>query len=213
MGRGKTEEGNREEFKISAQALKALNPKKEKTGSGKTMFKMPKGAFDFVAQLGKALNSSTRETLDFIMKLTDKTRENLERYEIPEDSIRKSVSISEEAKNTVTRLAKKLSWSRDEALYSIIENIKSQLNQKELTMEEKVKYARVLEKMADEMIEIYDSPEAMEARQKLFACCDPDLDETYGAAEALPELIPYIEQIYCFQNGIEKFIEKKENNK
>ena len=207
------EESKREEFKISAQALKALNLKKDKGGSGKTMFKMPKGAFEFISQFSDVLNESTRGTLDILTKSAEKNFDKCTRQEIPADAIRKSIGISDEAKIILARLAKKFGLSRDEVLYSLIVNWMEAVNQRNLSNEEKIKHARALEKMANDMLKIYDSPEATEARKKLFTCGDPDLDDTYGAVETLPALIPYIEQLYEFQDAIENFIDRKEKER
>lgn len=203
---------NPHDLKISLHSVKRENiiPLKEK--SSKTMFKMPEFAFDCINKLAKIEGiNSTKGALDTIAKFAEESckAKTLIFYDTPESSKYKSVTISAAAKDTFSRLAKANDKSRDNILFSAIINLMEKVRVKDLSKEEKVKYAAALINMAEKMIAIFDSQEFVEAREKLLACNDPDFGD-FNNFQNCGDLLAALGQIYELPYALKEFINIKE---
>lgn len=199
-------------LEISPQAVKAANIMPSKEKSGKTMFKMPEYAFEFVSNLSKIDGiDSIKEALDVISKFAkDSFKSNtMIFYEIPDDSIRKSMTISDSAKNILSNIAKDTNKSRDNILYSALVNLIDKISVKELTINEKIKYAIILKNMAEKMLDIFYSPDAVEAREKLSASNDHDFGDPNNF-QSCGDLLTYISQLDELPYKLDEFINIKE---
>ncbi|MDE5833186.1 MAG: hypothetical protein K2H64_09470 [Desulfovibrio sp.] len=200
-------------------ALK-INPKKAvsrnllpaKKGADKTMFKLDEECFEFINLLRKLGGESTKEVIDRLVMgaQEDFSSGKIEWVKPRETAVRKSVSISADAKETLGGLAKKHGRSRDEVFNSIISRHLNEVRAPALTSERKINYARILREMASRMEEIYEEPAAKEAREKLLACGDPDLDTGMGSS-GFEESLNYIDTgLMNLEITLEEFIAEKE---
>lgn len=206
---------NEQKFEISPQVIKNQNliPHKEKTG--KTMFKLPVYAFNFINSLSEIDGvNSNKCAIDIIVERakSDYEKNNLEFFDIPEESIRKSITISNKSKDILARITREKNISRDNVFYSAIINIINLISVKKINIDEKIKYAKILHNMAKKMLEIYESKEVLEAREKLLACNDNDFGNT-DDFQSCNNLLGYIEQLYELPSALEGFINMKENEK
>lgn len=206
---GKLDSQNME---ISPQSIKAANIMPSREKYSKTMFKMPEYAFEFISNLSKIDGiDSIKGALDIIAKFAKNSCQsnNITFYEIPDNSIRKSMTISNSAKNILSAISKDNNRSRDNILYSAVLNLMDKIAVRELSTDEKIKYANILKDMAEKMIDIFDSPNAVEAREKLSASNDPDFGD-FNAFQSCGDLLTYISQLYELPSTLEEFISIKE---
>lgn len=203
---------NSQSLEISPQSIKAANIMPSKERYSKTMFKMPEYAFEFISNLSKIVGiDSIKEALDIIAKFAKNSCEsnNIIFYEIPNTSIRKSMTISNTAKNILSNISKDTNKSRDIILYSAVVNLIDKITVKELSIDKKIKYATILKDMAKKMLDIFDSPDVVEARENLSASNDPDFGDSNNF-QSCGDLLSYISQLYELPSKLEEFIDIKE---
>lgn len=192
------------EVKINKQKVLSLTKEFRKPAPSKTMFKAPASSFEFIAEFGRILNSSTRESIEIIVKFAAGAlkKNEVEFCELPPDSIRKSVAISEEAKKKLKDVAKERKRSRDEVFYSFIKHVREQVMPKALTLTEKLDCARDIEKIAGEMLEIAENSDFEKLVAKLEDSGDPDFADC-------ADMYAY-QVLLSFYTNIEIYINKKE---
>lgn len=197
---------------ISLQSIKSQNLIPNKTKTLKTMFKLPPYAFEFINTLSKIEGiDSVKEAIDIIVYEAKKDYDNnsLEFISIPDESIRKSVNISDSSKKILSNISKNINKSRDDVFYSAITNLIKLISLKKITSSEKIKYANILLNMAKKMLDIYYSDEAEEAREKLLASDDQDFGDP-DRFQSCRELLMYVETLNELTGALEEFIEAKE---
>lgn len=199
-------------LEISPQAMRAANVMPQKEKSGKTMFKMPKAAFDCISIFAKIDGiDSVKGALDSIAKYANESCNSgsMKFYEIPDDSIRKSLTINNDSRDILNRLAKENNQTRDNIIYSSIINLIEKIKVNKLTNKEKIKYAIIIKNTINKMIELFDSKEFIEAHEKLSASNDPDFGD-FNTFESVSNLLDYVSQIYQLPDEIDRFIYNKE---
>lgn len=187
---------------INKKVLDTLGAKKQVIG--KTIFRLPAYMEAFFRQMADMSGLTLREFLDLLARAATKadSESMLIISDAPAEGKRMSYAISEEAKEIFTGLARKYNVSRDNILQSTLNYILHEFEKAALSADERIKYARILDDAFNKMIEIYDSKDVQEAKNKLHTADDPDFSDC-------DEKINYIEQLYDID--IKEYIRRKEH--
>lgn len=188
---------------INLKVLNALGVKKQQVG--KTIFRLPPADESFLRQLAKISKKTIRDFLDSLAEIAEKTPAR-ELPDLPNslNGKRMSYAISKEAKETFSRLARERGTSRDNIVRATLAYIAKQIDKNALTPQKKIEYARILADAQERMLEIYDSDQVAEAREKLSACGDQDFSRC-------DEKFIYIGQLNELKGEIEDFIRRKQD--
>lgn len=196
---------------MQSRQIKKLLPKAEK--SAKTMFKIPDEDYNFLLQLSRTPNfKNIKKTIDFMATVGNTALENggeINLLEVPAGASHKSVTISENSKMILKNMASELKVSRDCIFYSLLKTLETIMGKKPLSLKDKLKYASVLSDMADKMLAIYESEEAIEARNKLLSSGDEDFCTTTNTQNC-EDLLAYIACLYEFTDCIREYTQAKE---
>lgn len=182
---------------INKKVLDSLGAKKQSVG--KTIFRLSPPWEEFLRTLATTSNQSIRDFLDSLAAIAKHAHSAgaLGERPFPKDGERRSYAISEEAKETFTKLAHECGVSRDSIVQSALAYILIEFEKNALTAQKKIEYARILEDARDKMLDIYYSERVSEARERLCATGDPDFadcEKTFAYIERLNDLDlePYI---------------------
>lgn len=176
---------------INPKVLDALGVKKKQVG--KTIFRLPPTEERFLRTLAKISKKTIRDFLDSLAEIAEdaNSKHELGRLEYPPEGERMSYAISKEAKETFSRLAQEHGVSRDSIVRAALVYIEDKIAQDALSPQQKIEYAKILADARNKMLEIYESPEVVAAREKLSKCGDPDcieFDGIFASVEQLNEL-------------------------
>lgn len=189
---------------INPKVLDALGVKKRQVG--KTIFRLPPADESFLRQLAKISKKTIRDFLDSLAEIAEKAHSARELPDLPNslNGERMSYAISKEAKETFSRLARERGTSRDNIVRATLAYIAKQIEKNALMPQKKIEYARILADAQERMLEIYDSDQVAEAREKLSACGDQDFSRC-------DEKFIYIGQLNELKGEIEDFIRRKQD--
>ncbi|WP_276819529.1 hypothetical protein [Mailhella massiliensis] len=184
---------------IDSHLLANLGAIKEPVG--KTILKLAPRWEAFMRSLACSSHLTLRKFLDSLADIADAAHKEgrLVTFSPSEEGLRKSYAISDRAKETFSRIARKQRITRDTVIHSTLFYISQELQKSILNAQQKIAYAQELEQMRCELCNVYERFE--EARKRLSACGDPDFAECNTA-------LSHIEQIY--ELDLNSFIKKKE---
>lgn len=187
---------------INKKVLDTLGAKKPLVG--KTIFRLAPQWEDFLRQLAKTSHLSIRDFLDSLATIAKQAHSKgvLPVYSAPTEGKRMSYAISNDAKEIFTKLAHECGVSRDAIVQSSLAYILSEFEKNALSVQEKIKYAQILDEAFGKMLDIYHSDSVSEARKKLCASGDPDFAE-------YEEKFAYIEQLN--EIFLQAYITKKQH--
>lgn len=197
--------------RISIRALKEKNLLPQKEKAGKTMFKLPPEAANAISILCDLAKVNTLKVLDTIATCAQAAYEqgDLKFVDLPENSVRKSFSISSKAKDIFMKMAGEEKLSRDQVVYSAIQNFCSQVAAKALPTSEKIRQAKIMLDAVERMLEIWCEDSVNEAARLLEESEDPDYHDP-DDMDSCGENIMYVGRLHDQAAALREFIERKE---